>query len=139
MFEKKLQNPYHMLAEDVDAIGRTFSGQQAVHVIRNKLGSMVAAAKRDMDTFRDKTLAMVASPGFHEATRTSLAKGMRGDPEFAARAQELQARDKMVDSAFNSSEQVSAAVDLAKGKQPGSTSGLLSTAAAIGAFLWLRA
>jgi len=140
MFEKKLQNPYHMFAEDIDAIGRTFSGQQAVHEIRNKTGSLVAAAKRDMDEFRDKTLAMTATPEYHEAVRVNIAKGLRGDPQFAQRAQELKARDKMVDAAFTSSDQVTGVINTAQGKPAESTgaAGLLGTAAAIGAFLFFR-
>ncbi len=141
MFAKKLNNPYHMFAEDIDAIGRTFSGQQAVHVVRNKIGSMVAAAKRDMDEFRDKTLSMVGTPEYHEATRINLAKGLRGDPQFAQRAQELQARDKMVAAAFTSNDQVTGVVNTAQGKpaDAGGGAGALGTAAAlIGAFFMFR-
>jgi hypothetical protein len=140
LMARKLSNPYRALGQDLDSIGRTFGGQQGVHVMRQKAGQLVDAAKRDMDTYRDAMLAKISSAEYRDATRTNIAKGLRNDPSFAARAAELQARDKMMADAFSPATQVPATTDLIKGNPVGTSNatGLLGTAAAIGAFFWLK-
>jgi hypothetical protein len=138
MFERKLDNPYKMVANDIDTIGRTVSGQQVAYVTQKKVGELVKRAKQDMDEYRDKTLAAINTPEYREAVRVNIAKGLRGDPDFAGKVNEIRARDKMIDSEFMSSQQVAAA---APGNVANSTggSGLLATAATIAsAFFLLR-
>lgn len=136
----KLSNPYRAFAQDLDHVGRTFGGQEGVHVMRQRAGKLVEAAKHDMDVYRDAMLAKISSAEYRDATRTNIAKGLRNDPGFAARATELQARDRMLESGFSSSVQVPATTDLVQGKPVGTSNAtsLLSTAAAIGAFFWLK-
>lgn len=138
MFERKLDNPYKMVAHDLDTIGRTVSGQQVAHVTRDKARTLVAKAKQDMDEYRDKTLAAINTEEYREAVRVNIAKGLRGDSSFASKVSEIKARDKMIDAEFMSSQQVAAAApDNVAGS--GGGGGLMATAATIAsAFFLLR-
>lgn len=141
LFARKLDNPYTMLAGDLDKIGRTVSGQEVVHVTRQQIAKLVAAAKKDMDEYRDKVMSTMAQPEYREAVRVNIAKGLRGDPQFASQVNEIAARSKMVDAEFSSSQQVAAAenqVAKATGTSTGGA-GLLATAATlVSAFFLLR-
>ncbi len=137
LFARKLQNPYKMLAGDLDKIGRVVSGQEVAHITQQKARELVKKAKQDLDEYRDKTMAAINTPNYHEAVRINIAKGLRGDPAFLAKTDEIIARDKMVDAEFNSARQVTAA--LPPGAAPTGGGSLLATAATIAsAFFLLR-
>ncbi len=137
LFARKLENPYKMLAGDLDKIGRSVSGQEVAHVTQQKARELVKRAKQDMDEYRDKTMAAINTPDYHEAVRINIAKGLRGDPAFLSKTDEIIARDKMVDAEFNSARQVTAA--LPPGAAPAGGGSLLATAATIAsAFFLLR-
>lgn len=138
MFERKLQNPYTMIAHDLDTIGRTVGGTQAEHVVKKKAAQLLAAAMKDMDLFRDKMLANFQTEDYRHAVRTNLARGMRGDPQYAAQVTELQANKKMLDATFASPVMAEQVVAASTVNPPPSAAGLVGTAAAIGAFLFLR-
>lgn len=137
MFERKLDNPYKMIAHDLDTIGRTVSGQQVAHVTKQKVAELVKKATQDMNEYRDKTMAAINTQDYREAVRVNIAKGLRGDPSFASKASEIRARDKMIDSEFTSSQQVAAVTGNVAGQAGGG--GLMATAATIAsAFFLLR-
>lgn len=142
MFARKLENPYTMVARDLDTIGRTISGQQVVHVTREKVNELVKKARQDMDEYRDKTLAAMNTAEYREAVRVNIAKGLRGDPEYAAQVRQLEAQDKMVDAEFMSSQQVGAA-EIAMARESGlpvptGKGDFLTTAATIASLLVFR-
>lgn len=103
MLDHRLQNPYTGIAKDLDAAGRTLAGTQVTHVVRQKAAQLLAAAKQDLDGFRDKMLSMATTDDYHTAVRTNLAKGLRGDPQFALQVQELKARNAMLAATMTSS------------------------------------
>lgn len=131
MFEGKLQNPYKMLAQDVDTIGRSVSGQQTVHVVRIKTTELYNASVRDMNAYRDKVFAAMQTPEYLQALTVNIAKAMRGDPTFSAQATQIDAQQKMLGNVFNSVQQ--------KASTSGNAGGILAAgAAALGTFLFLR-
>lgn len=134
MFAEKLQNPYKMIAHDLDTIGRTVSGQQIVHVMKAKIDELLKAARRDFDLYKAGSIAQAETPEYRELVRVNLAKGLRGDPDFASKAAEINARQKMIAAEFSPTA-LAASVPSA----PASGASLLGTAAAaVGAFMFFR-
>jgi hypothetical protein len=118
MLNRRLQNPYTSIAADLDAAGRTLAGTQITHVVRQKAAQLVAAAKKDMDAFRDQMLAMLPTDDYHTNVRNNLAKGLRGDPQYAAQVQELQGRNAMLAATMTSSAQTNDVVQAASTTKP---------------------
>jgi hypothetical protein len=134
MFAEKLNNPYKMIAHDLDTIGRTVSGQQIVHVMKQKIAQLLAAAQRDFDAYRAGAIAQASTPEYRETVRIDLAKGLRKDPDFERKAAEIKARNKMIDAEFSPT---ALASSVPQGPEGGG--GLLTTAAGlVGAFFLFR-
>jgi len=137
MFAQKLQNPYRMIAHDLDTIGRTLSGQQVVHVMAGKIADLIAAARRDLDEYKANAISMAATPEYRDAVRTNIAKGLRDDPDFASKAAVINARNKMLAAEFSPSSVAASVPTGPEGKASGAS--LLATAASlVGAFFFLR-
>jgi hypothetical protein len=137
MLNRRLQNPYTSIAHDLDAAGRTLAGTQVTHVVRQKAAQLLAAAKKDMDGFRDKMLGLVQTDDYHTNVRTNLAKGLRGDPQFAAQVQELQGRNAMLAATMTSSAQTNDVIQAASTTPPAASSPLSKVAIIAGILLAL--